>query len=150
MSNAAPAPAPVTPDVAAEELRILILSLARRMRIERNDESVSPSQLSVLFLLLFSEPQSPGELAAAEQVTPPSMTRTINSLEERGLVVRTPHGDDARRVEVALTPTGREFIETTRRLRVEWFTRRLERLDAGERAALEAAAPVLRRILEED
>lgn len=143
MSNEA-SPTPETP----EELRLLIQKLSRRIRNERGDETLSDSQLSVLFHVVLGGPQSPGVLASLEHVTPPSMSRTINSLEQRGLIVREPHEEDARRVDVVATESGRELALATRRMRQEWFTQRLAELDTAELSALLAAVPILRRIAE--
>lgn len=134
-------------ETSEDELRMLVQRVSRRIRNNRADGSMSDSKLGVLFRLE-AEPWSPGELAAHERVSPPSMNRTLNALEEAGLVARTPDPDDARRVVVTITPAGRELIAETRRLRSAWFTRRLAELSPEERAALEAVIPVLRRIAE--
>jgi DNA-binding MarR family transcriptional regulator len=129
-----------------DELRILLQRVARRIRNNRRDESMSDSQLSVLFALDKEGDSSPSALAERERVSPPSMNRTLNGLEERGLVRRDPSPDDARKVIVSLTREGRELTRETRRLRTAWFSRQLAALTADERAALEAAADVLRKI----
>ena len=128
------------------ELRILLQRVARRIRNNRRDESMSDSQLSVLFALDKEGDSSPSALAERERVSPPSMNRTLNGLEERGLVRRDPSPDDARKVIVSLTAEGRELTRETRRLRTAWFSRQLAALTPDERAALEAAADVLRKI----
>ena len=128
------------------ELRILLQRVARRIRNNRRDESMSDSQLSVLFALEKEGDSSPSALAERERVSPPSMNRTLNGLEDRGLVRRDPSPDDARKVIVSLTAEGRELTRETRRLRTAWFSRQLAALTPDERAALEAAADVLRKI----
>lgn len=128
-----------------EELRILIQKVARRIRNNRASEDLSDSQLGVLFQLEDGD-HSPGELAAHERVTPPSMNRTLNGLEQAGLVARNPADDDARRVRVSVTAAGLAQIAETRALRTAWFSQRLADLTADERRALEAATPVLRRL----
>ena len=129
-----------------DELRILLQRVARRIRNNRRDESMSDSQLSVLFALDKEGDSSPSALAERERVSPPSMNRTLNGLEDRGLVRRDPSPDDARKVIVSLTAEGRELTRETRRLRTAWFSRQLAALTPDERAALEAAADVLRKI----
>ncbi|MGN6326992.1 MarR family winged helix-turn-helix transcriptional regulator [Pseudolysinimonas sp.] len=129
-----------------DELRLLVQRVARRIRSNRGDESMSDSQLGVLFLLDKIGDASPSRLAEHERVSPPSMNRTLNGLEERGLVRRTPSPDDARKVVVSITEAGLELIRETRRLRTAWFSRQLAALDAEERAALEAVVPVLRKL----
>jgi len=100
----------------------------------------------VLFLLEKNGDTSPGRLAEHERVSPPSMNRTLNGLEERGLVRRDPSSDDARKVVVSITDAGMELIRETRRLRTAWFSRQLAGLDAEERAALASVVPVLRKL----
>ncbi len=132
-----------------EEFRLLVQKVSRRIRGNRSDETISDSQLGVLFALLLEGPRTPGELAAREHVSPPSMTRTINELEKRGLVARVPHADDARKIEVLPTPKGEALAAETRRQRFEWFSQRLAELSPDERAALAHSMPVLRRLAEE-
>ncbi len=130
-----------------EELRILIQKVARRIRNNRASEDLGDSQLGVLFQLEEAD-HSPGELAAHERVTPPSMNRTLNGLEQAGFVARHPADDDARRVRVSITAAGRTLIAETRALRTAWFSRALADLTPDERAALEAVTPILRRLAE--
>jgi len=131
---------------ADEQLRILIQRVARRIRNNRAGD-ISDTRLGVLFRLEADE-ASPGELAAAERVRPPSMNRTLNELEREGLVARHPDPDDARRVRVTLTPDGRARIAETRALRTAWFAQQFAALDDDERRALESAMPVLRKLAE--
>lgn len=127
-----------------DELRIVIQQVSRAIRNNRGD--VSDSQLSVLFHLEQSGPLSPSELATREHVTPPSMNRTVNGLEEAGLVTRSKSSGDARRVDVELTPAGTALLLETRRLRTAWFSRKLAALEPAEREALLAAIPLLRKL----
>jgi DNA-binding MarR family transcriptional regulator len=133
---------------ADEELRLVIQKLARRIRNNRASEDLSDSQLGVLFQLEEGD-HSPGELAAHERVTPPSMNRTLNGLEQAGLVARHPSDDDARRVRVTVTPAGLAQIAETRALRTAWFSQRLADLAPDERRALETVHPILRRLADE-
>lgn len=132
-----------------EELRLALQRIARRIRNNRGDDSLGDSQMGVLFRLDRLGDTSPGVLAEHEHVSPPSINRTLNGLEERGLVRRSPSPDDARKVLVSLTDAGRALIVETRRLRTAWFSRRLEELDDEERALLLAAMPVLRKLSDE-
>jgi DNA-binding MarR family transcriptional regulator len=130
-----------------DELRMLVQRVARRIRNNRADGSMSDTKMGVLFRLELS-PAAPSQLAERERVTPPSMNRTLNALEEAGLVGRTPDPDDARKVVVALTPEGAAVIAETRRLRTEWFSDRLAELTPDERKTLQAVIPVLRHLSE--
>ena len=127
-----------------DELRILLQRVARRIRNNRADGTMSDAQLGVLFRVE-QTPASPGALAERERITPPSMNRTLNALEQAGLVTRAPDSADARRVVVSITPAGRAMIAETRRLRTAWFSQRLAELTPAERGAFEQLVPVLRR-----
>jgi DNA-binding MarR family transcriptional regulator len=123
------------------------MRLARRLR-QMQDESLqlNPNQLSAMGVLLNSGDQLMGELAARERVQPPSMTRIVNSLEERGYVVRRPDPRDHRQCLVALTESGRQVLLANRRRRDEWLAVRIAGLDPAEREALRRAVPVLERL----
>jgi DNA-binding MarR family transcriptional regulator len=132
-----------------EELRMALQRIARRIRNNRGDDSIGDSQMGVLFRLDRIGDTSPGVLAEHEHVTPPSINRTLNGLEERGLVRRSPSPDDARKVSVSLTDAGRALLAETRRLRTAWFSRRIADLDPDDRALLAAAMPVLQKLSDE-
>ena len=135
-----------TIDPDDNELRMLIQKVARRIRANRGDADVTDSQLATMMRISREGATTPGRLADLEKVTPPSMNRTINSLEEFGHVRRTPSPDDARKVLVDLTPAGRLLIEETRRLRAEWFSAHLEVLTDDERARLRDVREILRKL----
>ena len=100
----------------------------------------------MLFLLDRGGATTPGELAEHERVQPPSMTKVINALADRGLVQRSDHPDDRRQVLVAVTEAGRSEVRETRRRRDAWLARRLADLTPDERATLAAAGTLLSRI----
>jgi DNA-binding MarR family transcriptional regulator len=126
-----------------DELRVAVLRLSRRTRLERADADVSDTQLSVLFHLWKQGPQTLGSLADLDRVTPPSMNRTVGSLAELGLVTRTASPDDGRKVVIDITPAGAEVASETKRRRAAWFNTALTRLTDEQRAALDVAAPIL-------
>jgi DNA-binding MarR family transcriptional regulator len=134
----------------ATELRISVSRLARRLRAERVARGVatdlSDTQLAALAALERHTAMTPGELAEHEKVQPPSMTRVIAALQERGLVTRAPHPTDGRQVKLTVTEQGRELVRQSRRLREAWLAQRLRELSPEERAALRAAAPILQRL----
>ena len=133
----------------ATGLRISVSRLARRLRVERQAEglaSLSDTQLAALAVLDRHGAMTPGELAEHEKVQPPSMTRVIAVLEERRLVMRTPHPTDRRQVVLTVTAEGRELVSQARRRRDAWLARRLKELTSQERAILRAAAPVLEKL----
>ena len=129
-----------------DELRIVLQRISRSIRNNRAEGDLGDTQLSVLFHLDAHGASTPSELATFEHVTPPSMNRTLNGLEEAGYVTRTRSADDARKVVIDLTPAAETLLAETRRLRTAWFSQRLAILDPAERAALDAVLPILRKL----
>src|SRR5918996_3857221 len=101
----------------ASTLRVSVMRLSRRLRAERGDHALSLTQISVLATLDRHGPLTPRELADHEKVQPPSMTRTLAGLEERGLIDRTPHERDGRQHLVSLTAPAKELLRDDRRRR---------------------------------
>src|SRR3546814_9676587 len=99
----------------ASELRLSVMRLRRRLAGERSpDNRLSIGTMAVLGCLNRYGESTIGELARFERVQPPSMTRTVNSLEESGFVERRPHETDGRQVVVALTDQGRDTLRVDR------------------------------------
>ncbi|MGH9066583.1 MAG: MarR family transcriptional regulator [Acidimicrobiales bacterium] len=138
--------APAADAALASSLRIAVARLARRLRAQRSDDSLSPSQLAALATLERHGPLTPTELAAHEKVQPPSMTRIVSAIEAHGLASRTAHPTDRRQAVVAITAAGSGRLQADRRHRDAWLSRRLAELDPEELAALRAAASVLERL----
>lgn len=136
----------------ASELRLSVMRLRRRLAGERHpDNELSINQMGVLGVLYRTGGGlTIGELAAAERVQPPSMTRTVNCLEESGDVVRRPHDTDGRQVVVELSEQGRERVLADRHRRDAWLARRLQELTPDERAILRQAAPILAHLAQRD
>src|SRR5215470_6285091 len=134
----------------ATSLRISVSRLARRMRAERIAQGLQPelsdTQLAALAALEKHSAMTPGELAEHEKVQPPSITRVIASLEERGLIERMPHPSDRRQVVLSVTDQGRDVVRKVRELREAWLARRLRDLTAAERAVLKDAVPILEKL----
>lgn len=131
----------------ADGLRPAVMQLARRLRQVRADGlDLTPSQLSAMGILARADDQPIGALAAAERVAAPSMTRTVNALEERGLVTRAPDPADRRQSLISLTTTGRELLLLNRRRRSEWLAQRIADLDPQDKEVLRRAVGVLERI----
>ena len=136
-----------TTDTAlASSLRLSVMRLARRMRAERADTSLSISQIAALATVERHGPLTPSELAGHEKVQPPSMTRLVASLEAAGLVTRTPHPSDGRQVLLAISPAGAALLREDRRRREAWLAQRLLELDPEDRVVLHKAVAVLDRL----
>lgn len=131
----------------AGALRISTMRLARRLRFERDPENdLTLSQLAVLGTLSRHGSMTIGELATHEKVRPPSMTRLVNCLDERGLVARRAHPTDGRLVVVHLANEGARILSADRRRRDAWMSRRLRELSPAERDVLRRAAPIIERL----
>lgn len=144
------APRRLTPAALATELRDGILRLNRRLRQVRPLGEITQSQLSTLTSLELAGALTPRELAEAERVQPPTMTRMLAKLEERGLIQRTPHPTDGRQVILSATPAGRDVIADYRRARDEWLTRKLAGCTPEERETLRAAAEIFTRLARDE
>src|SRR3954447_9913448 len=108
----------------ASELRLSVMRLRRRLRNERHpDNPLSMGAMAVLGCLFRNGDLAVGELAAHERVQPPSMTRTVNALEEGGYVSRPTHETARRRVVVVLSERGRTTLRAARARRDAWLAR---------------------------
>ena len=132
----------------ASSLRLSVMRLARRLRLERSGDDRTLNQLAVLGTLDRRGPLSVGELAGIEKVKPPSMTRTVACLEEAALVTRRAHDTDRRQVVVELTDAARDVLADDRRRRDAWLAQRLGALDTDDLALLRRVAPLLERLAE--
>jgi DNA-binding MarR family transcriptional regulator len=135
----------------ATALRISVSRLARRLRAQRmssgmTEAVLSETQLAALTALDKHQAMTPGELAEHEKVQPPSMTRVIAVLEERGLVLRTPHPTDRRQAILTVTEEGRALVQRVRRRKDAWLARQMADLTVEERATLRAAVPILEKL----
>lgn len=131
---------------AVNELRGAVMRLSRRLRHQRVDETLSPTEMSVLGTLARCGSATPGELARKEHVQPPSMTRIVAMLEAKGLVRREPHPDDRRQVVVSRTEQAEAMLAESRTKRNAWLAKLAEGLSEEELAAMRQAAPVLEKL----
>jgi len=135
----------------ASQLRLSVMRLRRRLVAEQHpDNDLGISQMAVLGALYHNGEQTIGELAADERVQPPSMTRTVNTLEAGGYVVRRPHETDGRQVLVSLSEQGLATLRADRVRRDAWLACRLSELTPEERAVLRQAAPILDALSRKD
>src|SRR5271154_7009501 len=102
----------------ADRLHSAAIHLLRRLRVRDRESGIGPAQLSALSVLVFGGPRSLGELADAEQVRPPTMSRIVAGLERAGLVRRCAT-EDGRRVRLEASAAGTKILQEGRRRRVE-------------------------------
>ncbi|ATD69894.1 MULTISPECIES: MarR family winged helix-turn-helix transcriptional regulator [Gordonia] len=129
------------------DLSLAVVRLARRLRGRRENKLVSLTQLSALYTLHHEGPMTPGALAAAERVRPPSMTRVIASLSDLGMIKREPHPTDGRQAIVTLSQDGVEVIKEELAAREAWLSDRLRELSPDERDALREGVIIFNKIL---
>ena len=131
----------------ADRLHSAAIHLLRRVRKVDEASGLSAARLSALSVLVFGGPTTLGELARAEQVSAPTITRLVQALEREGLVTRAAHEDDARAVRVRATPKGRRILERGRERRVAELAALLDGLTTIELETLGIAAASIERVL---
>jgi DNA-binding MarR family transcriptional regulator len=131
----------------ANELRPVLLRLARLVRRESHALGVTAGQVSLLAVIEEWPGITGRELADREGMTPPGVSAALDRLEVAGLIVRT-RAVDRRRVGTSLSPEGERVLRSVRKKRTAWLAERLEGLSESERAAVEAAIEPLSRLLE--
>jgi DNA-binding MarR family transcriptional regulator len=143
--------AEVTPEVLAARLGLASARLSRRVRREAlsGGDDLTASRLAALFTIEDLGPITLGELAAVEQVQPPSMTRIVARLEEHGLAVREVDPNDRRIARVQITDAGRATLARSRTRKDAFLARRVARLTPDERVALAGALPVLEALIDD-
>ncbi len=130
----------------ADKLHSAAIHLLRRLRVRDRESGVGPAQLSALSVLVFGGPRSLGELANAEQVRPPTMSRIVAGLVSAGLVRRRAT-EDGRRVRLEASAKGRKILQEGRKRRVKSLAKALSSLTQAELEKLSALTELLQQIL---
>jgi DNA-binding MarR family transcriptional regulator len=133
-------------EAVADLLHSAALHLLRRLRVEDDALGISPPRLSALSVVVFAGPIGIGEMAAAEGVAAPTMTRLVDGLEREGLVGRGPDPDDRRGVLVRATAKGSRVLHRGRRRRVDVLASGLRTLSDTDLAAVARGAELIERI----
>jgi DNA-binding MarR family transcriptional regulator len=141
------APARIDLPALAAHLRISVFRTARRLR-SQGDSGVTPTLLAALSTIETHGPMTPGALAAHEQIRKPTTTRIVGSLDDLGLIERTPDPLDGRVSWVQITAEGRAFLQRVRRRHDAYLSARLKRLTPAELETLRRAADLLDRLTE--
>src|SRR3954452_9941518 len=136
------------PDIAVR-LRLTITRTSRRLRQEAGS-GLSPTATAALATVDRHGPLTPSELAQRERVQRPTVTRLVARLEEMGLLARAGDPGDRRSSLLSITLEGRALLEEARERKDAYLASRLVGLGPDERAALDRAAAILERLLEED
>jgi DNA-binding MarR family transcriptional regulator len=142
-------PSTVTKADLAARLRLSVTRTARRLRQEAGSD-LSPSMQSALATIERRGPLTPSELADAERIQRPTATRVVARLEAEGLVERTGDPADRRVALLSITRPGADLLGRLRKRKNAYLARRLRDMPADDLAALERAADVLERMLEDE
>ena len=133
----------------ADRLHSAAIYLLRRARVRDAELGLSGPRLSALSVVVVAGPVSVRDLAAAEQVRSPTMTRLVDALQRDGLVTREPNPADARSVLIRATASGRLVLSRGRSRRVEDLAARLAGLEAEDLGTLADAAALMERLARE-
>ena len=147
LDPATEAPSPFSSADLAADLRLVVGRLARSLR-QADDGGLTPSQLSALSSIDRLGSVRLGDLAAAERVTSPTLTKIVANLEAAGLVDRSADPDDRRAARVSLSPSGRSRLKRLRTERNAYLQQRLTALAPEDREKLAAALAVLSTLAE--
>ena len=148
MAKQSPSTARAVADVA-DRLHSAAIHLLRYLRRADAQTGLTAARASVLSVVVFGGPTTIGDLATAEQVSAPTMTKLITSLEGEGLVRRVADERDRRVVRVHATPQAARILRRGRAARVHVLADQLRTLNATELATLGRAADVLRALEEQ-
>lgn len=129
----------------ANELNTTAIHTLRRARLADTTSGLSPERLSLLSVLVYAGPRTMGQLARAEQVSRPAITRIVTALEDAGLAERAQVAGDRRSTVVTATASGRSAMEEARRARVETLAQVLHGATPDELDVLSRALAVVRR-----
>jgi DNA-binding MarR family transcriptional regulator len=146
VKNKAIAPRPETL-AAADRLHSAAIHLLRRVRRQDAASGVGPAQLSALSVLVFSGSKTLGELAAAEQVKPPTMSRVVAGLGRNRLIEITRDAEDSRRMHIRASAKGVRLIQQGRQRRIQYLAEHLSNLTGGELSQLTIATDILEELL---
>jgi len=130
----------------AAQLHSVSMRMLRVLRREDEEAGMSASRLSALSVIVFAGPISLADLATAEHVRPPTMSRIVENLVQDGLVTRDADPSDRRMVRIAATDAGRAVLDDGRARRVHAIGGRLEKLADSERRALYRGLELMERI----
>ncbi|HEV8223063.1 MAG TPA: MarR family winged helix-turn-helix transcriptional regulator [Streptosporangiaceae bacterium] len=130
-------------DDGVTRLRRVIARLARQLNISATGEGLTPSQASVLALVVARGPVSLGELAALEGLNPTMLSRVVGKLQSMELIRRIPDPADLRSASVESTASGQRMDQRVKAQRAAVVSRCLELLDEEQQTAIAAALPAL-------
>jgi DNA-binding MarR family transcriptional regulator len=135
------------PEALADSLHSAAIHLLRTLRKQDDASGLSAPRLSALSVVVFGGPVTLGQLARAEQVRPPTMTRIVTGLERSGLVKRASVAGDRRLTKIEATTKGQRVLAAGRARRVQKLAESLQVLDATALAELGRGVQVFREVV---
>jgi DNA-binding MarR family transcriptional regulator len=131
----------------ADRLHSTAIHLLRQVRVEDAATGIAPARLSALSVLVFGGAMSLNDLARAEQVRPPTMSRIVDALEAEGLARRTVNPQDRRAIVIEATEKGTAILWRGRKRRVKFLAKRLLRLSEAERKQIGLAVQAIQKAM---
>jgi len=131
----------------ADRLHSTAIHLLRQVRVQDAASGLAPARLSALSVLVFGGAMSLNDLARAEQVRPPTMSRIVDALESANLIRRTVNQQDRRAVVLEATEKGTAILWQGRKRRVKFLAKHLSRLSEQERKQIEAAIKAIQKAM---
>jgi DNA-binding MarR family transcriptional regulator len=131
----------------ADRLHSTAIHLLRQVRVQDSASGLAPARLSALSVLVFGGAMSLNELARAEQVRPPTMSRIVDALESEGLIRRTVNQQDRRAVVLEATENGTAILWQGRKRRVKFLAKHLSRLSEQERKQIDDAIKSIQKAM---
>jgi DNA-binding MarR family transcriptional regulator len=138
---------PTDPQIIAGQLHSSAIHLLRRLRKEDARSGLNAPRLSALSVIVFGGPITLGDLASAEQVRPPTMTRIVNALEEKHLIVKEKDPNDGRSIFLSATSAGKKLLLQSRTRRIQAFAKQIAALNQQQRSTLREAAEILQQVI---
>src|SRR5260221_9068413 len=137
-----------TTEDLADRLHSTAIHLLRLVRVEDAATGIGPARLSALSVIVFGGPMSLNDLARAEQVRPPTMSRIVDALEAAGLARRRTNQRDRRAVVIEATEKGAQILKQGRKRRVKFLASYLRRLSAAERKEIDRAVTAIQKAMQ--
>ena len=131
----------------ADRLHSTAIHLLRQVRVQDAASGLAPARLSALSVLVFGGAMSLNELARAEQVRPPTMSRIVDALESENLIRRTVNPQDRRAVVLEATEKGTAILWQGRKRRVKFLAKHLSQLTEAERNKIDDAIEAIQKAI---
>ena len=131
----------------ADRLHSAAIHLLRAAARTDAQSGQGPARLSALSVLVFGGPKTLGQLAAAERVKPPTMSRIVAGLKQSGLAKVQNDGDDARRIAITVSAKGERLLQDARTRRIEALAENLKKLSVADLKTLGKASSLIEKML---